>query len=74
MTVREGTRVVLGDPVAGVLANAQHSLDAGDLAGAVHALDGLAGPAAAAVKPWRDQAQSLLDAHAALAKLAAKEG
>ena len=74
VTVREGTRVVLGDPVAGVLAQAQHSLDAGDLAGAVQALDGLAGPAAAAMKPWRDQAQSLLDARAALAKLAASEG
>ena len=74
LTVREGTRVVLGDPVAGVLASAQHSLDAGDLAGAVQALDGLAGPAAAAIKPWRDQAQSLLDARAALAKLAAAEG
>ena len=74
MTVREGTRVVLGDPVAGVLAQAQHSLDAGDLAGSVQALDGLAGPAAAAIKPWRDQAQSLLDARAALAKLSATEG
>ncbi len=30
------------------------------------ALDGLAGPAAAAMAPWRAQAQSLLDARAAL--------
>lgn len=71
VTVREGTRVVLGDPIAGVLAKARQRLDAGDLAGAVQALDGLAGPAAAAMKPWRDQAQALLDARAALAKLAA---
>jgi hypothetical protein len=71
VTVREGTRVVLGDPISGVLAQAQQRLDAGDLTGAVQSLDGLAGPAAAAIKPWRDQAQALLDARAALAKLAA---
>ncbi len=71
VTVREGTRVVLGDPISGVLAQARQRLDAGDLSGAVQALNGLAGPAAAAIKPWRDQAQALLDARAALAKLAA---
>lgn len=71
VTVRDGTRVVLGDPIAGVLETARRALDAGDLAGAVHDLDGLAGPAAAAMKPWRDQAQALLDARAALTKLAA---
>lgn len=71
VTVREGTRVVLGDPISGVLAQAQRRLDAGDLAGAVQSLDGLAGPAAAAIRPWRDQAQALLDARAALSKLAA---
>ncbi len=66
LTVRQGDRVLVGDAVSGVLEHARHQLDAGDLAGAVSALDGLAGPAAAAMAPWRAQAQSLLDARAAL--------
>lgn len=74
VTVRDGTRVVLGDPIAGVLAQARRALEAGDLAGALQDLDGIAGPAAAAMQPWRDQAQALLDARAALAKLAAASG
>ena len=41
-------------------------LDAGDLPGAVTTLDGLTGAAAAAMAPWRAQAQSLLDARSAL--------
>ena len=55
--MRQGDRVLLGDPIAGVLAGAREKLDAGDLAGAVKALDGLAGPAGAAMKPWVDQAR-----------------
>ena len=70
VTVRDGDRVVVGDPISGVLAHARRTLDAGDLAGTVAALDGLAGPAAEAMQPWRDQAQALLDARAALANLA----
>ena len=66
LTIREGDRIIVGDPVSGVLGHARHLLDAGDLPGAVTALDGLAGPAAAAMAPWRAQAQSLLDARAAL--------
>ncbi len=66
VTVREGDRIIVGDAVSGVLEHARHLLDAGDLPGAVAALDGLAGPAAAAMAPWRAQAQSLLDARAAL--------
>ena len=66
LVVREGDRVIVGDAVSGVLDHAKRQLDAGDLAGAVTALDGLAGPAAEAMAPWRAQAQSLLDARAAL--------
>ena len=65
-SIREGDRVIIGDAVSGVLEHAKRQLDAGDLAGAVTALGGLAGPAAQAMAPWRAQAQSLLDARAAL--------
>ncbi len=70
VTVRQGDRVIVGDVVTGVLEHSRHLLDAGDLPGAVGVLDGLAGPAAAAMAPWRAQAQSLLDARAALLTVA----
>jgi hypothetical protein len=70
VTVRQGDRVLVGDPIAGVLEHAKQALDAGDLAGSVTALDGLAGPAAAALAPWKADAQSLLDARTALLSLA----
>ncbi len=66
LVVREGDRVIVGDAVSGVLEHSRRQLDAGDLPGAVSALDGLSGPAAQAMAPWRAQAQSLLDARAAL--------
>jgi hypothetical protein len=72
VSVRQGDRVLLGDPVAGVLAHARQALEAGDLAGAVSALDGLTGPAAAAMADWVSQARALLDARAALATMAAR--
>ena len=70
VTVRQGDQVVVGNPVAGVLTRAKQSVDAGDLSGALGALDSLTGPAAAAMKPWADQARSLLEARAALAQMA----
>ena len=72
VTVRRGDEVLVGDPIEGVLAHARTELDAGDLAGAVRALDGLAGPAKAAMAGWVGQAQSLLDARAAIGELAAR--
>ena len=72
LSVRQGDRVVLGDPVAGLLAHARQALEAGDLAGAVSSLEGLTGPAAAAMTDWGGQARSLLDARAALATMAAR--
>ena len=72
VTVRQGDNVLVGDPIAGVIAHARQLLDAGDLAGALKALDGLAGPAKAAMADWTARAQSLLDARAAVAELAAR--
>lgn len=69
--VRQGDRVLVGDPTSGVLAHAQRLMDAGDLAGALTVLGTLTGPAAAAIAPWEAQAQSLIAARQALAQMAA---
>lgn len=66
VTLRQGERVLVGDPTAGILAACRDRLEAGDLAGAVQALNALQPRAAGAIAPWRRQAQSLLDARAAL--------
>lgn len=71
ITVRQGDQVLVGDPAAGILANAGKKLDASDLAGAVAELRKLQGPAADAMKGWMDQANALLAARAALADMAA---
>lgn len=70
VTVRQGDRVLLGDPAAGVLARASTALDAGDLAGAVAAVSSLSGPPAAAMAGWLADAQALLQARASLADMA----
>jgi len=72
VTVRQGDRVLVGDPLAGHIIRARAALDAGDLAGAVKALDGLAGPAQAAMADWVGQARALLEARAALSSMAAR--
>jgi hypothetical protein len=72
VTIRQGDRVLLGDPNAAVLAHARTALDAGDLAGAVAVVATLTGPAAQAMAPWLDQARGLLAARAALADLATR--
>ena len=71
VTVRQGDRVLVGNPAAGVLARARGALDAGDLAGAVAAVSDLSGPPAAAMAAWLADAQALLAARAGLADLAA---
>ncbi len=71
VTVRQGDDVLVGDPAAGILAEAETKVEADDLAGAVASLGKLQGPAAEAVKDWVDQARALLAARAALADLAA---
>lgn len=72
VTVRAGDTVLLGTPAAKVLGHAGGLLAAGDLGGAVAALDALDPGAAAAMAPWRAEAQALLDARAALAALRAQ--
>ena len=71
VTVRQGNDVLVGPAAAKTLAAARSRLEAGDLAGAVAALAPLDAPAAQAMAGWKAAAQSLLDARAALAKLAA---
>ena len=71
VTVRQGDRVIVGDPAAGVLARARTALDAGDLGGAVSALSALSGPPAAAMAGWMGDAKALLQARAGLADMAA---
>jgi hypothetical protein len=70
VTIRSGDRVILGAPAGVVLDAARERLDAGDISGAVTALDALDPGAAQAMADWRARAQSLLDARAALASLA----
>ena len=72
VTVRQGDDVLVGDPAAGVLADAESKVQNADLAGAVKILARLHGPAAQAVQAWVDQAQSLLAAREALAGMAAR--
>jgi hypothetical protein len=72
VTVRQGDRVLVGDPVAGVLAHARAALDAGDLAGAANAVASLGGASAQAMAGWLSQAEALLAARAALADMVAK--
>ncbi|MCB8877355.1 COG4223 family protein [Acidisoma silvae] len=71
VTVRQGDRVLVGDPTSGVLAHAQRLLAAGDLPGALTVLKMLQGPAATAMTVWVSQAQALVDARQALAQMAA---
>jgi hypothetical protein len=71
VTVRQGDRVLVGDPAAGVLERARAALDAGDLAGAVAAVGALTGASAQAMAGWLADARALLEARAALIEWAA---
>ena len=71
VTVRQGDRVVVGDPAAGVLARARRALDAGDLAGAVAAVSSLSGPPAAAMAAGSPTPRHCWPARAGLADMAA---
>ena len=72
ITIRQGDRVLVGDPAAGLLDRARKALDDGDLAGSVEAVAALKGPAAQAMAAWLAEARALLDARAALATWAAQ--
>jgi hypothetical protein len=70
ITIRRGDQVVVGNAAAIVLARAQALLDAGDIAGAVNAVDTLKGQPAQAMANWLTDAKSLLGARSALADMA----
>ena len=72
ITIRDGTRVIVGAPAAGALAEAGARLDAGDLAGAVAVLNTLNQSSQQAMAGWLSQARDLLAARAALGALAAQ--
>ena len=74
ITIREGDRVLIGDPAAGILTRARTALEAGDLAGAADIVATLSGSAAAAMSEWLGDARALLDARAALAATQADTG
>jgi hypothetical protein len=70
ITISNGSHVIIGAPAAAILAQAQQSLNAGDLAGAVAALDQLSPTTQQAMGTWLTQARALLAARAAIATLA----
>jgi hypothetical protein len=70
ITIRRGDDVVVGNPAAVILGRAQAALDAGDIAGAVTAVDALKGPPALAMAGWLTDAKALLSARSALADMA----
>lgn len=66
VTIRQNGKIVAGTPTAATIATAQARLDAGDLAGALAALQPLDPPARAAMAPWLADAENLLAARRAL--------
>ncbi|MCC7425459.1 MAG: hypothetical protein IT557_01010 [Alphaproteobacteria bacterium] len=71
VTIRRGDRVVLGDPTAVALAEAERRLGAGDLEGALAAAERIEAPARPAMAAWLGAARGLVAARAAVAALAA---
>ncbi len=69
-TVSVGSQVLMGAPAAAVIDQARTLLDAGDLAGAVAALNQLSVTTQAAMDGWLTQARALVAARAALADMA----
>jgi hypothetical protein len=72
ITIRRGDDVVVGNPSAIALNHAQAALDAGDLAGAVAAVETLKGQPGQAMANWVAEANALLSARSALAEMAAQ--
>ncbi len=70
VTITNGAHVVVGAPAAAITAQAQALLDAGDLAGAVTALDGLSPQTQSGLGDWLIRARNLLAARAALISMA----
>jgi len=72
-TLREGNRVIIGNPVTPTLDRGRAALDAGDLAGAVAALAALPSPLAPAMAGWENHAKALLAAETAMASFAGSD-
>ena len=70
VTVHRGEDVVVGNPASVTLGQARVALDAGDLKGAISAIELLKGQPRQAMASWLAEAKSLVDARAALADLA----
>jgi hypothetical protein len=70
ITIRRGDNIVVGNPSAVALNHAQAALDAGDLAGAVSAVETLNGQPRQAMANWLADAKALLGARSALADMA----
>jgi len=70
ITIRRGDDVVVGNPSAVALSHARIALDAGDLSGAVAAVDTLKGAPGRAMASWQADAKALLNARSALANMA----
>jgi hypothetical protein len=73
ITISDGTHVILGSPAAGIVEAARAALEAGDLSGAVNALDTLSPPAQRAMGDWLAQARALVAARAALISMASQD-
>jgi hypothetical protein len=70
MTIRRGNAVVVGNPVAITLNQAEAALDTGNLSQAVTAVETLKGPPAEAMAGWLDEAKAVLNARSALDQMA----
>lgn len=70
VTIRKTGEAALAEGgVDAILEQAKSRLQAGDLAGAVDALEGLEGPAAEAASPWIKDARARLDVNRAISRL-----
>ncbi|MFL1462990.1 hypothetical protein ACI6QG_12350 [Roseococcus sp. DSY-14] len=69
LTIRRGEEVVFGDAAEAVIERARRALDAADLEGALAQLATLPEGTRQALRPWTEEAQSLLAARGALRRL-----
>lgn len=72
ITIRRGDEVMVGNSSEVILNRARIALDAGDIAGAVTAVETLSGQPGQAMAKWVADAKALVDARSALAQLAAQ--
>jgi hypothetical protein len=72
ITIRRGSQVIVGNSSEVVLNRARTALEAGDIVGAIAAVETLSGQPLQAMARWLSDAKALLDARSALARLAAQ--